>query len=87
MQINFSPGYTFNEINFYEWNVHFVFNILKGLTNAYARGAKENGAKIIEDFPIDKLVVDQDSKGYKTVKGVQSEKGYVRNALSMLFFT
>ena len=54
-----------------------TFHKIIGLTNAYARGAKQNGATIIEDFPINEIVIDQDRKGNKRIKAVKSEKGYV----------
>ena len=54
-----------------------IFTNFIGLTNAYARGAKQSGATIIEDFPINEIVLDQDSKRNKKIKGVKSEKGYV----------
>ena len=50
-----------------------------GLTNAYARGAKQNGARIIEDAPVNEILVDEDSKGNRFIQGVSSEKGNVSN--------
>ena len=52
-----------------------------GLTNAYARGAKQNGARIIEDAPVSEIIVDEDSKGNRFIQGVMSEKGKVSNDL------
>ena len=52
-----------------------------GLTNAYARGAKQNGARIIEDAPVNEIIVDEDLKGNRFIQGVRSEKGNVSNVL------
>ena len=45
-----------------------------GLTNAYARGAKQNGAKILEDFPVTEILTDEDKKGNKKIIGIRSEE-------------
>ena len=36
--------------------------LFSGLTNAYARGAKQNGAKILEDFPVNEILIEQNDK-------------------------
>ena len=51
------------------------------MTNAYARGAKQNGGKIFEDVPVNEILVGKDPKGNQFIQGVGSEKGDVSNAL------
>ena len=50
------------------------------MTNAYARGAKQNAAKIFEDSPVNEIIVGLDPKGNRFIQGVGSEKGNVSNA-------
>ena len=55
--------------------------LFPGLTNAYAAGAKMHGAKIIEDCPIDTILVDE-RKG-RSVSGVQTKLGKVTSLQSV----
>lgn len=46
-----------------------------GITNAYATGAKMNGARIIEDCPVDTILLTHDDKGRTAVEGVKTTEG------------
>ena len=58
------------------WVMITCTNIL-GLTNAYARGARQHGAKIFEDIAVNDIITDKDSQGNKFIQGVGSKGGSV----------
>ena len=60
-----------------------IIIISSGLTNAYARGAKQNGAIIVEDFPVNDILVDKDCHGNRSIQGVSSLFGSV-STLSLI---
>ena len=45
------------------------------MTNAFATGAKKNGAKIVEDCPVETIVTEKDGRGRDTITGVRTKFG------------
>ena len=45
------------------------------MCNALSRGAIKNGAKVIEDCPVEELIVGENFMGDKEVKGVRTQFG------------
>ena len=54
---------------------------ISGLTNAFAAGAKMHGAAIIEDCPVETILVEKDARGHDVITGVKTKYGEVKKLL------
>ena len=58
--------------------LYFLTTVLiTGITNAYAAGARQNQAKIVEDCPVEEVLVERLSSGTVKVTGVKTKRGTV----------
>ena len=77
---NYGPFHRQTEKNTFKLNFTFDKVRYLGLTNAYAKGAKLNGASILEDCPVSKIDMNEDN----SVRGVtvgNNEKIYANKVV------